>query len=200
MNFTTFVVQNRLVQNNIEPGCHNFEKLLIDCNNNVCNIYKDTKKELEYLSQRECEIITKFRTEHINLNHYLYTMGIVNDYNCKWRVKPQIIAPETVYHFLLDCGGCQNDMLKSLHKNNVPCNIFRNKLKRELKKITPFFKCPSKFAVQNILFHHIRQRRINGTNRNQNWDRDGTYYRVQILKAVVKFVNNTKRFNNVYGI
>ena len=55
-------------------GSHNFEKLIIDCNNNVCNKYKDMKKELKHLSQRECETITKLRTDHINLNHYLYTM------------------------------------------------------------------------------------------------------------------------------
>ena len=30
------------------------------------------KKELEYLSQKECEIIMKLRTEHINLNQYLH--------------------------------------------------------------------------------------------------------------------------------
>ena len=193
---------DRINNNNMNRyyGCHNFEKLMIDCNNNVCNKYKDMRKELEHLTQRECEIITKLRTEHINLNHYLYTMGIVNDYNCKWCVKPQIIVPETVDHFLLDCGGCQNNMLGSLHKNNVPYDVLRCKLRRDLKKITPFFKCPSNFTVQNILFPHSWQRRIHGTNKKKNWDRDGTYYRVKILKAVVKFVNNTKRFKNDYGI
>ena len=67
---------DRLNNNNINRyyGCHNFEKILIDHNNYVLNKSKDMKKELEHLSQKECEIITKLRTEHINLNHYLYTM------------------------------------------------------------------------------------------------------------------------------
>ena len=39
------------------------------------------------------------------------------------------MLPETVDHFLLDCGGCQNDMIKTLDKNNVEYNEFRNKLK-----------------------------------------------------------------------
>ena len=68
-------------------------------------------------------------------------------------------------HFLLDCGGCKKEMLRSLHKNNVEYDEFRNKLKRELKKITPFFKYPHRFTVQNILFPHIWQRRMNGTNK-----------------------------------
>ena len=40
-----------------------------------------------------------------------------------------LMLPETVDHFLLDCGGCQNDMIKTLDKNNVKYNEFRNKLK-----------------------------------------------------------------------
>ena len=195
---------DRLNNNNMNRyyGCHNFEKIMIDHNNNVSNMCKDMKNEMKFLSQKECEIITKLRTEHINLNHYLYTMGIVDDYNCKWCKKPlsNIIVPETVDHFLLDCGGCQDEMIKSLNKNNIPYDEHRNSLKRELKRISSFFKYPNNFNVQNILFPHVWQRRINGTNNRQNWNRNGTYYRVQILKAVVKFVVRTKRFSNDYGI
>ena len=61
-------------------------------------------RKLDFLTQKECEIITKLRTEHANLNHYLFTMGIVNDFNCKWCKGPQILVPETVDHFLIDCG------------------------------------------------------------------------------------------------
>ena len=106
-----------------------------------------------YLSQCECEIITKLRTEHINLNHYLYTMNIVDDYNCKWCVSPQTIVPETVDHFLLDCSGCRNEMLRSLHKNNVEYDEFRNNLKRKLKKISSFFKYPIILQFKIFYFH-----------------------------------------------
>ena len=73
-------------------------------------------------------------------------------------------------------------------------------LQRKLRKITVFFKNGLNFTVQNILFPHIWQRRIIGGGRNKNWTRDGIYFRTQILKAVVKFVYGTKRFNNDYGI
>ena len=43
------------------------------------------------------------------------------------------------------------------------------------------------------------QRKINVTKKSDNWNKDGTYYGVKILKAVVKFVLNTKRFRNDYG-
>ena len=56
-------------------GCHNFENLIINAQNYVSGRNKDMKNELKYLTQKECEM--KLRTEHINLNHYLYTMGIV---------------------------------------------------------------------------------------------------------------------------
>ena len=126
-------------------------------------------------------------------------MGIVNDYNCKWCKGPQLEVPETVDHYLLDCKGCRNDMIKSLHKNNVSYDGFRNTLKKELKKISSFFKNPSQFTVRNILFPHVWQRKMNGSNKSNNWNRDGVYYRIKILKAVVKFVLNTKRFRNDYG-
>ena len=60
---------DRINNNNMNRyyGCHNFEKIIINHNNNVSNKCKDMKKELVYLSQKECEVITKLRTEHINL-------------------------------------------------------------------------------------------------------------------------------------
>ena len=63
--------------------------------------------------------------------------------------------------------------------------------KLELRKTSSFFKQHIHFTVQNILFPHTWQRKLNG---KINWSRDGIYYRVKILKAVVKFVLNTKRF------
>ena len=35
------------------------------------------REELKYLTQKECEIIIKLRTEHVKLNHYLFTIGII---------------------------------------------------------------------------------------------------------------------------
>ena len=77
----------------------------------------------------------------------------------------------------------------------------RNQMKKELRKIAYFFKNGSHFTIQNILFPHVWQRKLNNKNKkNSNWNRYGTYFRVQILKSIVKFVLNTKRFSDDYGI
>ena len=183
---------------NMYHGGNIFENAIIEHNIFARNRNNDMKKELAYLSQKECEIITKLRTERINLNHYLFSMGIKkgkHDYKCK-----RCNVPETVDHFLMKCRGVTDKMHVKLNKNNVNYDIERLKLRKELRKISIFFKNGLNFSTQNILFPHIWQRRISGRKRSDNWNRDGTYFRAQILKAVAKFVLNTKRFNDDFGI
>ena len=102
-------------------------------------------------------------------------------------------------HLLLDCGGCQDEMIQTLNRNNENYNIHRNKLKKELKQITPFFKHPQNFTSENLLFPHVWQSRIRKLKKCK-WNRDGVYFRAQILKSVAKFIMCTKRFNSDYGI
>ena len=47
-------------------------KLIVDSEYNVQNRVSSVKRELEFLSQKQCEIIMKLRTEYINLNQYLH--------------------------------------------------------------------------------------------------------------------------------
>ena len=168
-------------------GGHIFEKIIINQNNQINFTANNAmQKELKYLTQKECEIITKLRTEHINLNHYLCTMGIIKSehgYKCRF-----CNAPETVDHYLMDCPGVKEKMHQKLHKKNVDYDLLRNKLRKDLKKTTVFFRNPLNFNTINILFPHTWQRRIHGRKRSSNWNRDGTYYRAQILKHVAKFV------------
>ena len=152
------------------------------------------KDELKYLTQKECEIITKLRTEYINLNHYLFSIGQIETYKCKY-----CKHPETVDHYLLHCPGCTKPVDQTLHKNNVRYDGHRNVLKKELRKITSFFRQAINFTSENMLFPHIWQRKLTGKNNNDKWNRDGIYYRAQILKSVAKFVFNTRRFNTEYG-
>ena len=180
---------------NMYHGCQIFEKAMIDENDFVRNATKDMKNELKHLTQKEVEIITKLRTERINLNHYLYYIGITDDYKCS-----KCNVPETVDHYLQDCNGYTDPFVQSLNRNNVDYNKQRNRLKKDLRKISCFFKQNINFNTQNILFPHIWQRKLTGKNKDDKWDREGTYYRAQILKAVAKFVFNTKRFNDDYGI
>ena len=117
------------------------------------------------------------------------------DYNCRF-----CKVPETVNHYLMDCPGVTNPMHIKLNRKNANFDNHRWKLQKELRKISVFFKNGLNFSVQNILFPHIWQRRIHGRKRSTNWNRDGVYFRSQILKAVAKFVINTKRFNDDYGV
>ena len=137
-------------------GCHNFEKAIIDSSDYVRNRNNDMKNEFRFLNQKECEIITKLRTEHINLNHYLFTMGVLkgkNDYKCRC-----CKVSDTVNHYLMDCPGVSDKMHQKLHKNNVDYNRQRLLLLKKLRKVSIFFKNGLNFNVQNILFPHVWQR------------------------------------------
>ena len=71
---------------------------------------------MEYLSQKECEIIVKLRTEYINLNQYLHHIKYHSDGQCR-HCKVQ----ETVSHFLIDCVGFKDSM--HLHGKGIQRKI-----------------------------------------------------------------------------
>ena len=102
---------------------------------------------------------------------------------------------------MIKCPGVLDEMHQKLNRNNVNYDKQRLILRKKLRKITVFFKNELNFTTQNILFPHIWQKslRIHGSKRKDNWTRDGLYFRVQILKAVVKFVYATRRFSNDFG-
>ena len=176
-----------------------FEKVMIDNCNNVNNRTNDMKDELKYLTQNECEIITKLRTEMINLNDYLHYIKKHVDGDCA-----HCNVKETVEHYMMDCPGFTNIIIQQLHRNNVNYNVVRNKLRKDLRKIDVFFKNEINFNTMNILFPHVWQRKLTNVKRNEQqqieWKQKRLRKRVDILKAVANFVRNTKRFNNDYGI
>ena len=132
-----------------------FEKAMIDSNDKVNNRTNDMRDELKYLTQNECEIITKLRTEMINLNDYLFYINKHTDGKCN-----HCNMKETVDHYLMDCTGFTNIIIQQLNRNNVNYNVVRNKLRKNLRKIDIFFKNENNFTALNILFPHIWQRRI----------------------------------------
>ena len=159
---------------------------------NRTNLMKD---ELEYLNKKECEIIMKLRTEYINLNHYLHHIHYHADGNCE-----HCGVPETVSHFLLDCIGYKKSLALSLNRKNVDFTVTRMQLRKKLKGIAVFFKHEKNFNVKNILFPHTWQ---GNPKRDKDFKKTKQKYlekRVEILKAVINFVNKTKRFKNDFGI
>ena len=168
---------------------HNSEflmyKMTINYENN--KIGKSTykmKNELKLLKPFESEIINRLRTEFINLNNYKYryhneTNGMCDYCNCI----------DNVSHFLFDCR-INKEMDNQIDK-------YRNKLYNGLRKTNVFFKNRYNITTLNMLFPH---RWLPDPKKD-----DKKYYeklqknvsiRVNILKLIVQFVKNTKRFSN----
>ena len=190
----------RLKQQDRYYGKGIFTNAIIDFEYQVTGKSNILKKELEYLSKKECEIIMKLRTEYINLNHYLHHINYHADGNCE-----HCGVPETVSHFLEDCPGFKGSALLSLHKDNTDFTIARDKMRKRLKKLAIYFKYNQNFNAKNLLFPHLWQ---SDPYKEKNEDKDNYLKikernlkkRVQILKTVVNFVNDTKRFKNDFGI
>ena len=176
-----------------------FTNSIIDFEYKIRNKSNIMKKELEYLSKKECEIIMKLRTEYINLNHYLHHINYHTDGNCD-----HCGVPETVSHFLIDCPGFKESALLSLHKDNTDFTIARQKMRKRLKKLAIYFKYDKNFNAENLLFPHLWQGNpIKEKNKGENYLKLKEKYlkkRVLILKTVINFVNSTRRFNNDFGI
>ena len=175
-----------------------FEKSIIE-KDRINNRTNDMKKELKFLSKQECEIISKLRMEQINLNDYLHFIDNNLCDECRHCSGTEKKIKETVNHYLIDCPGFKEPVIRSLNRNNIDFNVERNKLKKKLKKIDIFFKNPSNFTTINILFPHTWQRRLGNPNKEKDNDNKRVEKRVQILKVVVQFVRATKRFKTDKG-
>ena len=112
----------------------------------------------------------------------------------------EIVIIVMVEHFLIDCKGFHGSVCLSLHKNNIDFLVVRQKLRKKLRNINVFFKNAANFNVNNILFPHTWQ---GSPKRGKDFKKTEQKYleiRVAILKAVINFVNQTKRFKTDFGI
>ena len=176
--------------NNRFKGEGLLEKSIINDNYSVRNRSNFIKNELKYLKKQECEIIMKLRTEYINLNNYRLYIGKHNDGTCDG-----CNAIESVSHFLIECPGFTDKIMMSYHKNNRNYDGFRKKLRKNLRKIDVFFKYEENFNAVNLLFPHIWQIKPKKKDINyQEMLERNTRKRVSILKAIVKFTMETRRF------
>ena len=170
-----------------------FIKSIVNFDYKVNNRSNEMKKELEHLTKRECSIIMKLRSEYINLNHYLHHINYHPDGMCD-----HCNVSETVPHFLMDCYGYKKSVELSLHTDNVDFTISRCRMRKKLKKIAIFFKYEQNFNVMNILFPHLWLKDSNKNEKNcMKIKKKNLEKRVAILKAVITFVDETKRFKNI---
>ena len=163
------------------------------CNgtNNIRNKTKILKNENKFLNRYESEIINKLRTEYINLNEYKSFRFGDTDGNCTY-----CGVPETVQHYLMDCCGNINSINNNIHGNNdMNYNICRKTLRKRLRKISCYMKNDVNFTVDNILFPNIWQLDPMKTDPHYKRKKQNNMKRViSILKSVVKYVLETKRF------
>ena len=155
-----------------------------------CCAFRILKKKLKYLKQFETEIISKLRCEYINLNGYKYFIFDETNGKCIY-----CNVEETVNHFLIECKGNENEYVNNNNELEMDYNIIRTKFRKALRNISIFFKEEKNFTSINILFPQIWQNEPRKTNPDykeilkKNNERE-----VEILKCVVRFVQDTKRF------
>ena len=159
------------------------------------------KNELKFLKPYEASIITKLRTECINLNGYK-NFRFSDHNNGKYELCKYCNVPETVKHYLIDCPGQQNKSALEMNSWETNFNANRNIFKYKLKKIDSFFKNRANFNVINLLFPHTWQ--VKPIRKEKNYKikmENRTKRRVIIIKELIEFIHRTKRFKREkYGI
>ena len=132
----------------------------------------------------------KLRTEYINLNNYLHYIGKHSDGTCDGCEEI-----ENVSHFLTECPGFTDEIQMSYNRNNRNYVGYRKNLRKRLRKIDIFFKYEENFTAVNMLYPHIWQTKPKRKDENYKEILEkNTRKRISILKAVIKFVIETRRF------
>ena len=138
------------------------------------------------------EIITKLRTERINLNNYLKFIKKHDTPLCRFCGRE-----ETVIHFLTECSGITDPTLLAGSPWNVNYDRCRNEMKNRLRRTAIFFNNPIHFNTNNILFPHTwQQQPIRKQHNFKEIIKKNDKRRAEILKIVVRYVMATKRFQD----
>ena len=169
-----------------------FEEMLINNEyqsiRNQSNIFKN---ELRYLNHRECEILTKLRTEYINLGYFKYEFfprdnpsSCCMECHCK----------DDLMHFFWDCN------INSIDKHRI--DHLRNKFIRKLKNIDSHFRFGNNRNMMDLLFPHTWLNKIFDKKLNFKYDMNIVMSKkIKIYKLISKFVLDSNRFKyDQYGI
>ena len=113
---------------NMYRGDMIFHRMIIGHNGIIKRSTNDMKEELKFLKPYESSIITKLRSECINLNGYK-NFRFNDDNFGNYELCRYCHIPETVKHFLIDCPGQQNKTALILNPMDTNYNACRNILK-----------------------------------------------------------------------
>ena len=128
-------------------------------------------KEYNLLSRSEVGIITRLRTQHIELNYYtniIFSKGEQTSSLCSCGK-----SKETVFHYLMQCENYRNE---------------RKEMWETIELIDEFFKIKSNKTIKKLLFYYKHQDKAHLRARID--------VRVDIIKQIIKFVAKTKRFDS----
>ena len=134
---------------------------------------KHIMKELLHLSKSESAILTRLRTEHISLNHYKNVVRTKSLHSTTSKCDCGH-EKETVTHYLLHC--------KQFKKERI--EMWDN-----ICLIDEFFKKKCNRNINNLLFYFKKQEKAHLRSKID--------IRVSIIKEILKFIINTKRFEKV---
>ena len=134
------------------------------------------------MSPEEAGWINKLRSEHINLKEY--ENFYFKSQNTRFGLCTQCtnIAKETVKHYILECDRFKNE---------------RSRLYKKLRRIDVKFKNIDKIKLKDIIFPHTWQKENQEEVRvEKNELFNNINKRTKIIKTIIKYINDTKRFEN----
>ena len=152
--------------------------------NTVNKEFHEIINELKILKSYESSTINKMRTEFINLNNYISHFH-KNNSNIKNMCCYCLEKNEDIIHFVLKCPRFERQ---------------RKKLFKNLRQISIKFKNKANISINDILFPHMWQIQ---PNTKDPWYKEKLYnntlIRIKILRELVQFTKETKRFKGEFG-
>jgi hypothetical protein len=151
---------------------NNYDRIWKNIENNNNKIFIIDKKQLTY---NETAILCRLRSEHIEINEYLFRFNQYNSDKCELCNNNCI---ENIYHFLLECPYY---------------NALRNVLFEELKEKSIIFNGNpdtnmNYFDIMAYLYPHTLQKEL--------YSSISINERIYIYKCIYKYVIKSKRFEN----
>jgi hypothetical protein len=162
----------KLNEKNEFNNTNNFDRIWKQIENNNNKIFMIDKKFLNY---NETAIICRLRSEHIELNEYLYRFNQYNHERCEKCNGNKI---ENIQHFLLECSNY---------------NSIRNVMFEEIKKESIIFIGN---PDTNINYHEIMAYLYPHLYQDNIYDIISINERIHIYKCVYKYIIKTERFKN----
>ena len=126
-------------------------------------------KEYNQLTRSEVSVITRLRTQHIELKSYtniIYAKDEQTNILCDCGK-----CNETVFHYLMECENYNNE---------------RNEMWETIELIDEYYKSKTNRTIRKLLFYYKYQEKAHLRARID--------VRVNIIKEIIRYIINTKRF------